>query len=199
MYKFLVAALAVSSLSVAQAAPSIAAGKTKSATCTACHSADGNSVTPTFPKIAGQNVSYIEKQLKDFKSGARKDATMTAMVAPLNDEDMASLAMYFASQNTQEASANKDLVDAGQKLYLAGNADSKVTACIACHGPQGEGNEAAKYPQLSGQHATYTEAQLQKFKKGERDNDLNSIMRDIARNMSDADMKAVASYVQGLY
>ena len=75
-----------------------AAGKAKSATCVACHGADGNSVNPIWPKLAGQHAAYLEKQIKDFRDGRRKDPMMSAMVATLSDEDIANLAAYFASQ-----------------------------------------------------------------------------------------------------
>jgi cytochrome c553 len=175
------------------------AGKTKSAACAACHGADGNSVAPNFPKLAGQNAPYLHKQLADFKSGKRVDPTMTGMVAPLSDADMADLAAYFATQTTKVGSAAKDQVELGQMIYRSGNAATGVAACAACHGPTGAGNPQARFPKLSGQHADYVVTQLKRFAAGERANDPGSMMRVVAHKMNEAEMKAVAQYVQGLH
>lgn len=83
---------------IADAAGDAAAGKAKSAVCTACHGADGNSTNPLWPNLAGQHAAYMVKQLKDFKSGARKDPMMAPMAAPLSETDMENLAAYYASQ-----------------------------------------------------------------------------------------------------
>ena len=82
----------------ALAAGDVAAGQTKAAVCTACHGPDGNSSNPLWPKLAGQHAAYLVKQLKDFKSGTRKDPIMAGMSAPLSDQDIENLAAYFASQ-----------------------------------------------------------------------------------------------------
>jgi cytochrome c553 len=176
-----------------------AAGKGKAAACAACHGADGNSVAPNFPNLAGQHASYLLKQLQNFKSGKRKNPTMTAMVAPLSEQDMADLAAYFASQTEKVGETAADKLEAGQTLYRAGDAASGVAACAACHGPTGSGNPQATFPRLSGQHATYVETQLKSFRSGERANDAGSMMRGVASKMSDAEIEAVAQYVQGLH
>jgi cytochrome c553 len=182
-----------------QAAGDAEAGKTKSAACAACHGPDGNSsVNPIWPKLAGQHPGYLEKQLMDFKAGARTDPTMLGMVAPLNDQDMADLAAYFASQTKQGGTAAADQVEMGEKLYRAGNADTGVAACMGCHGPAGSGNPQANFPALAGQHATYIEKALKDFRSGARANDANKMMRGVVERMSDAEMTAVAQYVQGL-
>lgn len=175
------------------------AGKQKAQLCAACHGADGNSVTPAWPNLAGQSSEYLIKQLSDFKSGARKNPQMAPMAAPLSEADMADIAAWFHSNQTRIGAASPDLLDAGQKLYRHGNAETGVPACMACHGPDGAGNPAAVYPLLSGQHADYTTAQLQAFRSGERNNDPNSIMRIVAAKMTDAEIKAVADYIQGLH
>ena len=143
------------------------AGKAKSAACAGCHGADGNSAVPSFPKLAGQPAGYIAQQLADFKSGTRVDPTMKGMVAGLSEHDMLDLGAYYAAQSgsvgeislAQEAAAR-----AGEALYRGGDAQFSVTACMACHGPEGKGI-APNYPRLSGQHATYIETQLLAFKK----------------------------------
>ncbi|HHH42887.1 MAG TPA: cytochrome c4 [Gammaproteobacteria bacterium] len=176
-----------------------AAGKEKSATCAGCHGADGNSANPEWPKLAGQGERYIHKQLQDFKGGARKNATMAPMAAALGEQDMSDLAAYFSSQSVQAGSADEKLVELGQKIYRGGNPASGVAACIGCHGPTGAGNPAAGFPALSSQHAKYVENQLNAFGSGERSNDAGKMMRTIAGKMTDKEIRAVASYVQGLH
>jgi cytochrome c553 len=201
MNKWFVTASIALALSVTgvQAAGNADAGKTKSAACAACHGPDGNSpVNPVWPKLAGQHAGYIEKQLSDFKSGARTDPTMIGMVAPLNEQDMADLAAYFSSQAKTPGSAAPDKVVAGEKIYRGGNSDTGVAACMACHGPAGSGNSPAKFPALAGQHATYVEKALKDFRSGARVNDANKMMQGVAERMTDAEIAAVAQYIQGL-
>jgi cytochrome c553 len=181
-----------------QAAGDAAAGKTKSAICMACHGADGNSPNPIWPKLAGQHTSYILAQLKHFKAGTRKNDLMSPMAAPLNDQDMADLAAYFSSQEQNAGTAAADKVSMGEKIYRGGNMSSKVAACMACHGPNGIGNAPGGFPRISGQHAAYVEKTLKDFRSGNRTNDPNMMMRGVAANMTDAEIMAVAQYVQGL-
>ncbi|WP_078118139.1 c-type cytochrome [Thiosocius teredinicola] len=195
----MVSLASVAALGTAHAAGDAEAGKTKSATCMACHGTDGNSAAPNFPKIAGQHPDYIVKQLKEFKSGERKDATMNGMAAALSDQDMEDLAAFYSKQKATEGQAAEDKVAAGETVYRAGNSASGVSACAACHGPTGAGNPMAKFPSLSGQHADYTMKQLKDFRAGARANDAGSMMRNIAAKMTDAEIEAVAQYVQGLH
>ena len=198
MFVIAAAAAALGAYSSVQAAGDPAAGKTKSTTCAACHGADGNSVAPNFPKLAGQAESYLLKQLHDFKSGVRKNATMQPMVAGLNDQDMADLAAYFSSQKVTGGKADPKLVAEGEKLFRGGDPASGTAACAGCHGPTGAGNPAAKFPALSSQHAQYIEAQLKAFRSGERTNDAGKMMEGVTAKMSDAQIAAVASYIDGL-
>jgi len=186
-------------ISPIMAAGNAEAGKGKAAVCAACHGADGNSPMDMFPKIAGQGEAYLVKQMADFKSGERNNAVMAPMVATLSDEDMADLAAYFASKTISPAATSEDLVAAGEQLYRGGNKQSAVPACMACHGPTGAGVPAAGWPALSGQYSVYIETQLNAFADGSRDNDANSMMRDIAARMTADEIKAVSSYVAGLH
>ncbi|NOQ82173.1 MAG: c-type cytochrome [Methylophaga sp.] len=202
MRKLLITTLAL--LTLGAVAPSMAAGdasagKGKAGLCATCHGADGNSPSEMFPKLAGQGEPYLVKQLQEFKSGVRNNAVMAPMVAALSDQDIADLAAYYAGQNTAPAATSEDLVVAGQTVYRAGNKESGVPACMACHGPTGAGVPSAKWPALSGQHAAYIEAQLKLFAAGTRNNDPSDMMRDIAGKMTADEMKAVASYVAGLH
>ena len=176
------------------------AGKAKSITCTACHGADGNSVNPLWPNHAGQGAPYIVAQLQAFKSGLRKDPLMAPQAMLLSDEDMRDLAVYFESMPAAvQAVANPSTVNRGEALYRGGDADKGVPACMACHGPTGRGNPAARYPALQGQHAAYTAKSLRDYASGARLSvEKTQAMRDIASRLSDEDIEAVSSYVQGL-
>ncbi len=176
-----------------------AKGKALSATCAACHGADGNSINPAWPKLAGQGEAYLSKQIHDFRSDKRSDPSMTAMAKGIaSDADVADLAAYYASEKAKSGTANKDLVAEGAAIYRGGVMSSGVAACGACHGPTGAGNTAAKFPKISGQHAQYTIAQLKLFKSGKRSNDTGKMMQNIALKMTDAEMEAVAEYIAGL-
>lgn len=203
IYKSLITVTALFSM-IAFSAASVAAGdatagKAKSATCAGCHGADGNSANPSWPKIAGQGAAYIEKQLADFKSKKRTDPMMDYQASVLSQADMSNLAAFFSGQTGSQGAADEKLATAGQKLYRGGNKAKGVAACIACHGPTGAGNPAAKFPKLSGQHAAYIEKAMKDFRSGARSNDMNKMMQIIAEKMSDKEIKAVASYISGLH
>jgi len=179
-------------------AADIAAGKAKAALCAGCHGADGNSINVIWPRLAGQHASYLEKQLHNFQSGKRKDPTMTAMAASLNEDDIKNVAAYFSSQKPAAAKFDSTLVAKGQDIYRGGITDIGVAACMGCHSPTGEGNGPAGFPRLKGQHPEYVAIQLQNFKDGKRTNDTNKMMQNLVKRMSSQEMKAVAAYVAGL-
>ena len=176
------------------------AGKSRALTCTACHGAEGNSSSPMWPNIAGQNAPYTLAQLKAFKNGDRSDPLMSSQAMMLSDEDMANLAVYFESLPAAAQSiADASLLERGEALYRGGNKNEEASACLACHGPSGRGNPAAKYPSLQGQHAAYTAKQLNDYASGTRTTDGKThIMRDIAANLDKDDIAALSSYIQGL-
>jgi cytochrome c553 len=166
--------------------------------CAACHGADGNSMIPANPILAGQVADYTAKQLANFKSGERKVAVMMGMAAGITPEDMKNLGAYYAQQKPKaRAAKDADLAKQGQAIYRGGIASKGIAACASCHSPNGAGMPA-QYPRLAGQYAEYTIAQLQAFRSGERANDPNRMMRTIAANLSDQEMKAVAEYLAGL-
>ena len=201
MKKFVVIAATcalLGSATAALAAGDAAAGKTKSVTCAACHNADGNSANPQYPKLAGQGADYLLKQLQDYKSGVRANPIMAGMVAPLSPQDMEDLSAYFASQQVARAAADPALAPQGEALFRGGNLTSGVSACAACHGPVGAGNPPAKFPAIAAQHAEYLQLQLKAFRAMERSNDAGQMMRNIAAKMTDPEIKAVSSYIQGL-
>lgn len=200
IYKNLITACAMLALtSVSVAAGNIEAGKTKAVNCAGCHGADGNSMNPAWPKLAGQSADYIVKQLSDFKAKKRTDPMMDYQASVLSQDDMNNLGAFFAGQTGSKGGADEKLAAAGAKLYRGGNKAKGVAACIACHGPTGAGNPAAKFPMLSGQHAAYLEKAMKDFRSGTRTNDMNKMMQNIAEKMSDKEIKAVASYISGLH
>lgn len=173
------------------------AGKAKSAVCAACHMPDGNSLVPTFPKLAGQHASYIVDQLKLFKADVRVDPTMKPMVAPLSEQDMHDLGAYFSSQTLKLSPASDNAL--GRSIYHGGNVEKGLMACAACHGVKGAGNSAANYPQIQGQHGAYALKQLQAFRDGSRTGSPSThVMQDIASKMTDSEMQAVIAYIGGL-
>ena len=201
MNKVLVSLLLTLGLTgVAQAAGDAEAGQGKVAVCGACHGVDGNSPAPNFPKLAGQGERYLLKQLHDIKSGARPIIEMTGMLDNLSDQDMADIAAYFASQKMSVGAADPKLVERGEALFRGGKLEEGMPSCIGCHSPNGAGLAAAGFPHLGGQHAQYVAKQLTDFREGNRTNDGDAmIMRAIAAKLSNKDIEAVSSFIQGLH
>lgn len=179
-----------------------AAGQAKSAICAACHGVDGNSTVPNWPKLAGQHEKYLVRQMTLIKSGDRQVPEMLGIVPGLSDQDLEDLSAYFASQEAAPGVADELQVTLGERIYRAGNAESGVPACMSCHGPTGEGNAPAGYPALAGQHSAYSSKMLTAFRAGENygiDDTASGIMNGSASELSDEEIAAVASYIQGLY
>ena len=146
------------------------------------------------PKLAGQNASYLVKQLNDYKSGARVNATMAAMAAGLSDEDIADIAAWYSSA-AYPAGGRPCALELGASLYRGGNKELSIAACSACHSPSGQGNGPAGFPALGGQHPEYTLLQLKAFRSGERANDNSAMMRTIVERLTDSELAALANYV----
>ncbi|WP_305909888.1 c-type cytochrome [Methylomarinum sp. Ch1-1] len=199
-------------------------GKTQAASCAGCHGEDGNSMAPTFPKLAGQHESYLIKQLLAFKAGARNAPMMAPLAMGLNEKAIENIAAYYSEQSIsanqppvletdddedeneldqaeQEAAAEKrqseldELMALGSDLYRNGDLEREVSACIACHGPYGEGNKPAVFPALRSQHADYLIKSLSDYKKGERQNNPDNMMHMIAKKMTDKQIKAVSYHI----
>jgi cytochrome c553 len=207
--------LAMASASSAFAKGDAAAGATKAVACFACHGANGNSVNPHWPKLAGQNAAYIERQLKLFHDGVEKPLPtdtdgilMPPMAAPLSEQDMADVAAYFALQTPTGAEADPALYQAGQKLFHGGDRNRNIPACAACHGPLGAGNPGAGFPALRAQSSMFTMRQLghyrdksrytQNAKGGSNGGDYAEIMQTIASRLSEDEIKSLAAYIQGM-
>lgn len=194
-------------------------GKQHSAACAGCHGADGNSIVPGFPKLAGQHATYLTKQLYAFKSGLRHSAMMASLAMGLKETDIADLAKFYAEQtisanpmptlkeedhNATDAKhsdkKNKEaeltaLLTFGGDLYRNGDLEREVSACIACHGPFGEGNKPAGFPALKGQHADYLIQTLTDFRTGARTKASDNIMHMITTKMTEKEIRAVAYYI----
>ncbi len=178
------------------------AGKTKATVCAGCHGVDGNSTFGEWPKLAGQHEQYIVRQVKNFQSKNRNNALMYPMIVNLTEQDAADIGSYFAQQKVKPGTADESLVDVGKRLYMGGAAGRGIPACMACHGPGGRGNPGAKYPSVTGQHATYTASVLTRFQGGKvwgEGDDANAIMASIAGRLTDDEITALASYIEGLH
>lgn len=220
MNKLVIAAVMVMGLAgFAQAKGDAAAGKDKAAACAACHGVDGNSQVPSFPKLAGQNERYLIKQMENIHCGSlpaeeqkktkcmpRVVPTMAGQLDSMNEQDLADIAAWYASQPVSGGQADPTLAARGEAIYRGGIRDKGVAACAACHSPTGKGNAPAGYPALGGQHADYIIAQLKAFRAAEdgmpngRSNDGDTkMMRDIAIRLTDGEIDAVANYIAGLH
>lgn len=164
--------------------------------CFICHGMDGESSSPVFPRLAGQNAAYLARQLADYQSGKRASSTMQPMVADLNAADFAALGRYFATRPTRAHPVDDpELAQMGRFIFTRGNPYSGVASCSSCHGAQGQGTESL--PRLAGQHAQYTEQQLKRFNTRERTND-NAVMHSVASKLTELEIKAVSAYISGL-
>jgi cytochrome c553 len=188
---------AMAAETAAAAKPDAAKGQAISTgVCAACHTNDGSRGSPANPIIQGQHPEYLVKQLGEFKAGKRDNAIMKGFAATLSDEDMRNVAAFYAGKTAKPGFAkNKDLVTLGEKIYRGGIADRNVPACSGCHSPTGAGIPS-QFPRLAGQHADYTEAQLNAFRSGQRKN--NAQMTGVAAKMNDREIKAVSDYIAGL-
>ncbi|MGR9071511.1 MAG: c-type cytochrome [Gammaproteobacteria bacterium] len=194
-----------------------ASGKAKTAACANCHGVTGNSAMPLFPKLAGQHVKYLTNQMMAFKDGSRDNPMMKSMVMSLSDKDMNDISAFYSVQRISsnslpvvesdedeeeendeegaEAVDMQELLALGSDLYRNGNVETEVSACIACHGPFGEGNKPAGFPMLKSQHADYLIKSLNDFKSGSRSKNPDNMMNMIAKKMSEKEIRAVSYYI----
>ena len=162
----------------------------KLALCITCHGKDGIAIQKSWPNLNGQSAKYMLKQLQDYKSGRRISPLMQAYAKLLNDQDMLKLVQFYAN-----LPANTSQKPDARSIYHQGNMQKRIPACSACHGPQGLGNDFAKFPKLAGQNQTYLIEQLKAFKKHQRQNDAYHIMQDISSRMSKKDMIAFSKAI----
>ena len=188
-------------------------GADKAAVCSACHGQDGNSPVPMYPKLAGQNEAYTSRQLALFKDGSRVDPIMVGFASVLSPQDMRDLGAYYATQKPMAGIADdseiasgpnvgRKFYQVGESLYRGGDAERGIPACLACHGPSGDGNPGSAYPALAGQHATYTALNLERFRAGTAWGEgasKNTVMVDVAKQLTDEEIQSLASYIEGLH
>ena len=185
-------------MSFAYAAGDAVSGQGKVAVCSGCHGADGNSMIPSFPKLAGQGEVYLVNQLKDVRDDARNVPQMMGILTGRTDQDLADMAAFYSTQEVTVGATNPDLLDLGRQIYRAGIAEKGVAACTACHSPTGAGNAQAGFPALGGQHSDYLIKQLKAYRTETRTNGQAKLMQQVAALLSDKEIDAVASYMQGL-
>ena len=196
-------ALAVMALGVVYAgngmtgqAPDGKIGTLINETCGGCHGADGNSVVPEFPKLAGQQKAYLLREMKDYKEGRRQNDIMVPIMSGLSDADMEALAAYYADQEPQPGSVGKpELLALGKRVYLDGNTKTGVPSCDGCHEENGEGSK--KFPRVAGQHVAYTMDQVAQYASGKRSNGVK-VMRTIAERLTKEEVEAVSEYMASL-
>lgn len=162
--------------------------------CGGCHNPDGNSIIPDNPKLAGLNAKYLNRQLKDFKSGDRPSDIMSTIIPMVDESEFKGLAQYFSEQVRSDGVAdNPDLAAKGKQIFDEGIIGSAVPACSGCHNEDGSGTD--KYPRLNGQNPAYVRSQLANFKSGMRKNDPKAVMQTVAKRMNDDEIAAVAEYI----
>ena len=191
---------------------SFEAGEILAEPCSGCHGLDGNTNSPSYGNLAGQNALYLYEQMKLIRSHDRyislMDKTFGEMgedgilIDPMSDDDLRALATYYSllPGRIGQADPGKD-IELGKKIYKGGILEKEVAACSACHGPFGNGNLLAGFPRVSGQTVQYLEAQLKAYREEERTTDekYGGMMRDIAKKLTDGEISAVANYMTGLY
>lgn len=165
------------------------------AVCATCHDADGNSANPTYPRLAGQQASYIAKQLREFVRGNRSHEQMSPVASQLKPDDIAEIAAYFSAKTPSPGKPGDPVAtERGRALYREGNADAGLPACDGCHGPDAGGSP--RFPRLSGQHPSYIFKQLSDIKHGRRRS--SPLMQAVAERMTEDEMHAASIYLGGL-
>jgi cytochrome c553 len=188
-----------------------AAGAKKATVCFACHGANGTSVAPTFPRLAGQRVDYLYHRLRAFKGASAKDpyystSPMTAMAVPLSDSDMRNLAAFFASQEPRPATPTSSTtsLEKGERIYRAGDPTRGIPACQGCHGAEARGPSIATgpyavYPLLRAQYSPYIVSRLTSFRKDlPHDTTTDFIMGGVAQTLDDESIQAIAAWLSSL-
>ena len=192
------------------------AGATKAGACAACHGLDGNPTDPQYPRMAGQSERYVAQQLALFKSGERNTgmaAVMVPFAAMLSAQDMRDIGAHFAIQKAGAGIADDTVIadgpnkgmkfyQVGEKLFHGGDKSRGIPACMACHGPTGAGNPGPAYPHVGGQQSAYVVRRLQEYRTGtstEKDPALFNIMAQVTHALTDQEIQALATYLQGLH
>lgn len=164
--------------------------------CQNCHGLQGQSSSPLYPKLAGQNAEYLQRQMFNFKLGRRDSEVMKLQVADLTGGEVEALSRYYSSKPViPDVAFDPAQANIGRALYFNGNPDSGVTACASCHGPEAHG--ALFLPRLAGQHASYIERQLKAFLEHARQSRV-MVMHSVIATITEQEITAVAQYLSGL-
>jgi cytochrome c553 len=191
---FLLVAFGAAASALAQAPPPPPPGSTLDAkvqVCVVCHGPGGNSTSPQYPVLAGQNARYLYLQLRDFKEGRRHDPQMDPMAAALTRDDMLALADYFSKQKQAPSGFKAD-----PAKVAAGRRKTDEVLCPMCH--LGEFVGQNEIPRVAGQQYAYIKKQLSDFKAKRRTNDAGN-MTSVAATLSDDDIENLAQYIANLY
>ena len=183
------------------AAADLEAGEAASAICIACHAADGSTLLPEYPSLAGQGAKYLYDQMLLIRSGERDIPLMAGQLDAMSDGTIMNIAAWYASLTPRQGQALDENLELGEQIYRAGIAEKSVSACTACHGPTGEGNAPAGFPSLKGLSRSYVALQLKAYREGVRTSDesVGGMMRGTAHQLTDTEIEAVANYVSGVY
>ncbi|WP_449284207.1 c-type cytochrome [Luteimonas qiangzhengi] len=189
-------------------------GAALASTCAACHGMDGKAtVRDIYPSMGGQSERYMAHQLALFKAGERMSPIMQPFADMLSGQEMRDVGAYYALQEPDSGLADDSVVEAGpyagekfyeigEKLFVGGDFDRGIPACMACHGPAGAGNPGPAYPQVAGQPSWYAVQRLQAYRDGStrpQEPALFNIMSEIASDLTDEEIQALASYMEGLH
>ncbi len=179
------------------AGPDIARGQALAGgECAGCHGADGNSEIPTFPKLAGQHVVYLLKELNDYNQAHRASDIMQPMAASLSEQDKLDIAHFYARQKPAPGTVAKpELLALGKQVYLEGNSKNGVPSCDGCHDEDGAGS--GKFPRVAGQHPEYLLEELQRYASGKRSHGTR-VMRTVAERLTPEEAEAVSQYMASL-
>lgn len=166
--------------------------------CSACHGKDGIAAQKIWPNLNGQSKHYLIQQLHAYKNDTRVSPLMSPYAKMLKTEDIIELSTYYAKLTNTSKPQHSKKNKLGEQIYRQGLGQKRLPACSACHGPSALGNDSAKFPKLAGQHHDYLLLELQAFKEGSRQTDLNHVMHDIASRLSAKEMTAVCEYLESL-
>ena len=171
------------------------------APCAACHGDDGNATIQEYPNLAGQGSKFLVHQMQLMRDVERDVPLMAGQLANYDDDQLQQIADYYAGLPGRIGQASPEQLALGEQIYRGGILEKNVAACTACHAPNGNGNLLAGFPRLSGQPKDYMVLTLKAYREGQRDSDENKggMMRDIAANLTDTEIHALANYISGLY
>jgi len=179
--------------------PNVSPAVTAMQVCSNCHGIDGNSISPNFPKLAGQQKDYIIAQLENFRSHHRSDPAgyeyMWGISRSLTDDQIKGLAEYFSKQTPKpNLKVSEQEMTAGRLIFLNGVPNKETPPCLACHGPMAEG--LGSFPRLAGQHQDYLVKQLHVFQ--ETEGRPGTPMKQVTHLLTNQEMVDVAGFLQAL-